>query len=129
MSEPHFLYRLRDEAGRLLYVGITRNVKQRMGMHRYEQPWWQLVSEREIEEHPDRAAAEKAERDALATEAPAFNVMHTAARAESRAAAPFRTVCVPDDTWWFALLAAQDRGDSIHDVVTASLRQYAARSS
>lgn len=124
MSEPHFLYRLRDSEGRLLYVGFTRHVQQRMAAHRSEQPWWPLVADREVEQHPDRASAERAEKEALATEAPAFNVLHTAGRKEARATAPFRTICVPNDPWLFALLAAQDRGDSIHDVVTEALRQY-----
>lgn len=41
---PFCVYRLFDDAGRLLYVGATRNFRTRMNQHRRTQYWWPRVS-------------------------------------------------------------------------------------
>lgn len=46
MSDPrnHFVYRAYDEAGRLLYVGVTRSPSTRRAWHRYNSAWFTDVT-------------------------------------------------------------------------------------
>ncbi len=76
---PTFLYRLYDGTGRLLYIGITDNVRTRMNGHSNTQPWWEAVTRVIVETHPDRVAAETAEWNAILAEKPVFNVQKTRA--------------------------------------------------
>ncbi|WP_443067521.1 GIY-YIG nuclease family protein [Streptomyces sp. NBC_01426] len=39
------MYRLYDAEGRLLYVGITMNLQQRLADHRRQKFWWHLVKQ------------------------------------------------------------------------------------
>ncbi|GAA0897782.1 GIY-YIG nuclease family protein [Pseudonocardia zijingensis] len=71
---PTFLYRLRDSTGRLLYVGITDNVRARMTAHARTQPWWSDVADVAVETHPSRQAALRAEAEAIRDEAPLWNI-------------------------------------------------------
>lgn len=41
---------------------------------------------------------------------------------------PLRNVRVPDELWQAALLKAQDRGETVSDVVRRALERYVARS-
>jgi hypothetical protein len=61
-----------DDAGALLYVGITCSPGDRFANHRRGQPWWPKVTN--IAQHfPDRMALENAERVAIRTEYPRYN--------------------------------------------------------
>lgn len=68
------LYRLYDSIGRLLYVGITFNPSDRWRGHSGTKSWWKDVTRREIEWHPTRSAAERAEVAAIKGEGPLYNV-------------------------------------------------------
>lgn len=72
----HSLYRLFSRSGELLYVGIANDVERRMAQHRQDKPWWPQVADAVVEEFPDRRAALAAERVAIRTEGPVYNVMH-----------------------------------------------------
>lgn len=72
-NAPTALYRLYDAAERLLYVGISTQPETRWTQHATDKPWWSLVRRRAVEWHPDRAAAEGAERSAVQTEEPLYN--------------------------------------------------------
>lgn len=81
------LYRIFDSDRRLLYIGIADNVLSRLGQHRSSKEWWSEVSSVQFEEHPDRATAERAERDAIQRERPLHNIVHNrSARTLERAA-------------------------------------------
>jgi predicted GIY-YIG superfamily endonuclease len=67
------LYRLYDDAGQLLYIGITRNPKWRWHKHASHSPWWPQVQRREIVWHDSRPQARAAEIEAIGTERPAHN--------------------------------------------------------
>lgn len=73
---PTALYRLRDRAGRLLYVGITSSPASRMSAHRRSKAWWSEVdtAQTAYEWLPNRPAAERAEVAAIAQESPRYNV-------------------------------------------------------
>lgn len=80
------LYRLYDDGGVLLYIGISTQPEIRWTQHASDKPWWSLVQRREVEWHPDRTAAEKAEQEAVRTEGPLYN---TAGSERSLVAAHF----------------------------------------
>lgn len=73
-SERHVLYRFFDASDRLLYVGITANPGRRFGQHGSDKPWWAQVANIRMEVHPDRAAVLAAERVAITTERPHYNI-------------------------------------------------------
>lgn len=67
------LYRVFDENGRLLYIGIAGNPDARFGQHSSTKIWWKDVAERKVEWHATREDAEAAERVAIQDERPIWN--------------------------------------------------------
>lgn len=74
------LYRLYDNAGALLYVGIAEHWPTRMKQHAREKAWWVDVVDIKLERHDDRASAEVAEREAIQAEWPLHNIVHASRR-------------------------------------------------
>lgn len=70
------LYRHFDADGKLLYVGISLSALQRTMSHKHS-GWWEMVTRIEIERHNTRDEALDAEREAIKTERPEFNKMHS----------------------------------------------------
>lgn len=70
MSLPTAVYRLYDEAGCLLYVGISKHPEKRFVEHEQLKFWWDQVASKEITWYPSRAEAEAEEDKATVTEAP-----------------------------------------------------------
>jgi predicted GIY-YIG superfamily endonuclease len=68
------LYRFYATDDTLLYVGLTTNPGQRFKKHRGEKPWWPEIARIEMEYHPTLAALQAAEREAITTEKPRYNV-------------------------------------------------------
>lgn len=75
MSQPTILYRLFDVDGTLLYVGITGSLGQRWEQHVATKHWWDQVTRTEIERFPDRDLAAAAEKVAITTERPIYNLV------------------------------------------------------
>lgn len=119
---PHTVYRIYDRESRLLYVGMALYVHIRLATHRNSQPWFDMVARVETEQHPDRDAAAVAEASAIRDESPIFNVLGK----RSRRGEGIRSVVVPADPWYRALVVAHDHGVDISAVVTDLLRSYAA---
>lgn len=69
------LYRCFDADDELLYVGISKDPAERWKQHRGS-AWWRHVTMRTVEWYDDRAAAERAERKAIQSEGPRYNVQH-----------------------------------------------------
>lgn len=67
------LYRLYDNADRLLYVGTSADAQTRWEQHAREKLWWSSVARATVEWHPDRTTAMTAERAAIKAEAPLHN--------------------------------------------------------
>jgi predicted GIY-YIG superfamily endonuclease len=82
----HFVYRIFDEAGALLYIGCARDVDSRVEMHRSTTQtygWTRLrfhYGHHTSEPYPTKAAARVAERAAIAAEAPLLNRQHNPKR-------------------------------------------------
>lgn len=72
----HILYRLYDAADTLLYVGRTNDVRSRFKAHARRQPWWPEVARSALELRPDLDALIEAERAAILTEHPKYNIIY-----------------------------------------------------
>lgn len=72
---PTTLYRLFDQAGDLLYVGISTRPLQRVREHSKGQTWWTEVASQTFEHHPTRSEAARAELAAIRTENPRHNIV------------------------------------------------------
>lgn len=72
------LYRLYARDGSLLYIGIADSATRRFSQHARQKVWWPEVANITLETHPNRQAAENAEREAIRSEHPLHNVVHAA---------------------------------------------------
>jgi hypothetical protein len=72
-ARTHYLYRIFDAAGVLLYVGITHDVGARFQQHRGDKPWWHERHSHTVEEAPTRADVLYLEAKAILTEFPRYN--------------------------------------------------------
>jgi hypothetical protein len=70
------LYRWWDEADLLLYIGISDRLRNRTGSHVEGSSWMDFAARSAIERHPVRSVALDAERRAIETEHPLFNVQY-----------------------------------------------------
>lgn len=68
------LYRYYDAEGRLLYVGISFSAIARAAQHRSGKGWWPQVANMTVEHLPTRQDALEAERVAILTERPIYNI-------------------------------------------------------
>jgi predicted GIY-YIG superfamily endonuclease len=82
-ARPTVVYRLYDESGSLLYVGMTVDPVARFRNHRYwHVDWWPYVDSVLFEDHPNRAEAAFAEKVAMILERPKENVVGSYTRAQ-----------------------------------------------
>lgn len=70
-SQGFHLYRLWAEDGRLLYVGVSTCLRDRLRSHRRR--WGDLIAGVTWEAHSDARSMLEAEREAIVNEDPAFN--------------------------------------------------------
>jgi predicted GIY-YIG superfamily endonuclease len=71
------LYRLFDEGGVLLYIGISHQPEVRFEQHSKLKEWWPRVARREVEWFDDRPTAAKTEEEAVRAEDPEFNRIYS----------------------------------------------------
>jgi predicted GIY-YIG superfamily endonuclease len=64
-AERTALYRLYDEAGTLLYIGITKDLENRWSQHAKASLWWPRVAAKAIEWFPDRRSAMRVEKSEI----------------------------------------------------------------
>lgn len=74
--KPVYLYRFYSKKGPLLYVGITDNFERRYQQHKATARWWDEQGHHEKKVYVNRKWAEQAEREAIRTEQPVFNIRH-----------------------------------------------------
>ena len=70
------LYRYFNNAGELLYVGISINAIYRLGQHKENAEWFELIDRIEIEKFDSLKLALAAEKSAIKTERPLHNIAH-----------------------------------------------------
>jgi predicted GIY-YIG superfamily endonuclease len=85
MRSGAVVYRLYDKAEKLLYVGMTGSPEQRWSFHARDKFWWHLVAQKDVTRYEDRSEAEDAERTAIRTEGPAYNLTLNPNRSPVRA--------------------------------------------
>jgi predicted GIY-YIG superfamily endonuclease len=136
MSEPaevvpltnrsHVLYRMYDSARQLLYVGITFDPRTRWKAHGEDKAWWTDVSSIDVQHFTSRTAADRAERRAIRSDRPLYNVAHSA-RPTTGSPLKNRNVRMDDRTWFSASRVAELRGTSASDLLRSLLRGFVTR--
>lgn len=71
---PTYLYRLLDDHGRLLYVGISNGPIYRLFQHLEEKPWAPQIAWQNVQRFASREDAEQAERQSIQCERPLYNI-------------------------------------------------------
>ncbi len=72
-SEGTLVYRAYTADKRLIYVGMTDDIFQRMAAHRSGSEWWGFAEYLMVEEYPTRSQASIREAELVAMHAPRFN--------------------------------------------------------
>lgn len=85
------LYRHFDAMGVLLYVGISEDPEGRTRTHARTATWAQYASRMTADWYDTREEAERAERVAIVTEKPIFNIVHAIGDVEGRVRDYLRT--------------------------------------
>jgi excinuclease UvrABC nuclease subunit len=75
LEMPHYVYRLYDAAGVLLYVGCTYDPRTRRSNLRLTAPWFKDVATFRLTIYPNRGHALQVERAVIAAEHPRYNVI------------------------------------------------------
>lgn len=78
MATPHYVYRMYDEDGRLLYVGISKTLATRLTQHHRDKPWADEIASVTGKRYATRDAARAAEIDAIHKENPRYNIQDRA---------------------------------------------------
>lgn len=73
VEQSCYVYRLVDKAGELVYVGMTVNPGDRIGVHR-KKSWWPEVDDVLLERFSSVDEARAAEARAIRTESPRCNI-------------------------------------------------------
>lgn len=89
-SRKQALYRFFDTGGELLYVGITMNPSARWPKHAATKQWWHEVETITVETFDSRGAVLEAEKEAIKTERPTYNIVHAEGVAQEVPPAPER---------------------------------------
>ena len=105
MSAPCALYRVRDDRGRLLYIGISDAPLSRMAGHDRSSGWARHAADISIEWHPSRDDARTAESAAILAEDPIHNMNRPGG----------------DQLRWVRWIIAIDRGVHADDVTAAEV--------
>lgn len=71
------LYRFFDDDGALLYIGITNCLPARLTQHDQDKKWWTDVTRVHVEHFATRPEALAAEKEAIQSEVPFWNIMHS----------------------------------------------------
>lgn len=72
--DPHVVYRCYNAGGRLIYVGCTGMVQQRLDQHRISSWWWPQVARTRVLVFPNKDYALWQERIAIGEENPRWNI-------------------------------------------------------
>lgn len=81
LSLKHYVYKLWDETGALLYIGISDRGPVRLAEHHHRKPWFVDVERVEFERYESRWASEERERHLIRTLRPRYNIQHNRAGA------------------------------------------------
>lgn len=106
MSERTAVYRILGEDDELLYIGMTNNPAIRWNGHQRIQPWWNELRSMSVEWFDSREEAAAAEKAAIQSEEPKYNVTYLRRPGGSRLEVPEdigpEEADGPDMTWGLA---------------------------
>lgn len=77
MTKPTQLYRHYDKDDNLLYVGISLSAYERLSQHNIHSEWAKTAVKMTTERFDNKTSALNAERVAIVTEKPLFNIVHS----------------------------------------------------
>jgi predicted GIY-YIG superfamily endonuclease len=122
----HFVYRLFDREGLLLYVGMTRDVRKRMKSHERTKAWWcDVDTERTVvTSHPCHAEAADAELVEIETTSPLCNSATTRHVLASKPNMVMRSLRVSEKLWTEAKAKADEQEENVSDVLREALERY-----
>jgi DNA-binding transcriptional regulator YiaG len=95
----HHLYRHFSTSGELLYVGISLHAVTRLPQHKSSAPWFDSVASVTMDAFETKSEAAEAERRAIASEKPRFNVVGTVCPHAARYTKPLRTSMMTAETF------------------------------
>lgn len=72
----HIVYRFYDVEGALLYVGVTKEPYKRWEHHEKKKSWFREMAVITRSFYPDKESSYEAERRAIITERPRYNITH-----------------------------------------------------
>jgi hypothetical protein len=98
---PTDLYRHFDSDGVLLYVGISLSAVLRLSQHKERAVWRDRIARVEVVSYPTRDEAKVAEAEAIKSEHPRYNIVHSAVRSSTAAlyATPIYAHYGPPYSW------------------------------
>ena len=73
-EKNHYVYRIFDKTGRLIYVGCSYNPEVRINTHRTQMWWGDQIHRIKLTVHPNKRAGHHAEKLAIHSEHPRWNV-------------------------------------------------------
>lgn len=73
---PHWTYVFSSSQGQILYVGVTVNLKDRIGAHRSTKKWWPEVATIVTHQHSDMTTANEVEKYLIRLLRPEYNIQH-----------------------------------------------------
>jgi len=76
-SQEHVVYRMYGKGERLLYIGFTNSMKDRLRVHQQSSPWFHEVLCVTSVALPNRNTALLEEAFAIRAEQPLYNIRHT----------------------------------------------------
>jgi predicted GIY-YIG superfamily endonuclease len=75
-DNEQYLYRHFDKDDTLLYIGVSLNPFKRLNDHKKQSSWFAKISNVTVDKYPNREEVLKAERHAIITEKPLYNIRH-----------------------------------------------------
>ena len=136
MPERTAVYRLYDDAGVLLYVGVTKDPDTRCKWHVARQPWGAEIARHEVIWLDDRVEAHRLETAVIASANPLHNVIRVPVDRETyfrnggrggrpaTGQTPQRNIRVSDDIWSAALQRAKSQETTLTGVICSFLEWY-----
>lgn len=115
MAVPAEVYVVHTAEGELLYVGVTRSLRNRMAVHKTKSAWWSASNVITVEHFEKRADAERRESELIETLKPPFNPPRK------------RVLGIPDDVRADVDRLAAELGITAAAYVEEALREKNAR--
>ena len=97
--ENQVLYRFWQNES-ILYIGISQSFLSRMDSHKGTKDWFKYVTHITLEHFPTRRAVEAAEKSAIKSEKPIFNVVHNKEARKAKSRIQSLTSKLPEDYFY-----------------------------